>query len=127
MTSDFSGAGKSVVSANVAVSLAMLGKKTLLVECDLRRPELREVFDVEKRSGLSELLSGVAKDNSEVITNVGYENLDVVLSGRIPPNPSELLGSETMTEFINNSRENYDIIIINQYVSELKYLIFIWV
>lgn len=113
VTSDFSGAGKSVISANVAVSLAMLGKKTLLVECDLRRPELKEVFDVEKRSGLSELLSGVAKDNSEVITNVGYENLDVVLSGRIPPNPSELLGSETMTEFINNSRENYDIIIID--------------
>lgn len=113
ITSDFSGAGKSVISANVAASLAMLGKKTLLVECDLRRPELAEVFEVEKKEGLSELLSGVAKDRESVVTKVRYDNLDVVLSGRIPPNPSELLGSETMAEFINKSREIYDIIIVD--------------
>ena len=70
ITSDFSGAGKSVISANVAASLAMLGKKTLLVECDLRRPELSEVFEVEKKEGLSELLSGVAKDRESVVTKV---------------------------------------------------------
>lgn len=113
ITSDFSGAGKSVISANVAVSLALLGKKTLLVECDLRRPELSEVFGVEKKDGLSELISGVKKERGEVISSVGYDNLDVVLSGRIPPNPSELLGSEAMAKFINESRELYDIIIVD--------------
>ena len=113
ITSDFSGAGKSVISANVAISLAMLGKKTLLVECDLRRPELAEVFEIEKKAGLSELLSGVITDSSDALANVNIENLDVVLSGRIPPNPSELLGSENMQEFIRRSKENYDIIIID--------------
>ena len=113
VTSDFSGAGKSVVSANVAVSLAMLGKKTLLVECDLRRPELAEVFEIEKKAGLSELLSGVITDSSDALANVNIENLDVVLSGRIPPNPSELLGSENMQKFIKQSKEKYDIIIID--------------
>lgn len=113
VTSDFSGAGKSVISANIAASLAMLGKKTLLVECDLRRPELAEVFEVEKGAGLSELLSGVAASREEVLTSVSFENLDVVLSGRIPPNPSELLGSEAMADFIAKSREIYDIIIVD--------------
>ncbi len=113
VTSDFSGAGKSVISANVAASFAMLGKKTLLVECDLRRPELAEVFEVEKGAGLSELLSGVAKSREEVLTAVSFDNLDVVLSGRIPPNPSELLGSDTMANFIAECREIYDIIIVD--------------
>ncbi len=113
ITSDFSGAGKSVVSANIAVSFAMLGKKTLLIECDLRRPELAEVFEVEKKAGLSELLSGVATNVEDVITRVSYDNLDVVLSGRIPPNPSELLGSEAMVKFIQDSREKYDVIIVD--------------
>lgn len=113
VTSDFSGAGKSVVSTNIAMSLAMLGKKTLLVECDLRRPELSEVFGVEKKQGLSELLSGVVKSADSVITPASQENLDVVFSGRIPPNPSELLGSEKMAQFISDSKEKYDIIIVD--------------
>lgn len=113
VTSDFSGAGKSVISANISASLAMLGKKTLLVECDLRRPELSEVFEIEKKAGLSELLSGVAQALDEVVTDVNIENLDIVLSGRIPPNPSELLGSEAMARFIAECREKYDIIIVD--------------
>ncbi len=113
VTSDFSGAGKSVISANIAASFALLGKKTLLIECDLRRPELSEVFEVENKLGLSELLSGVVTSVDEVITRVSFENLDVVLSGRIPPNPSELLGSEAMAEFVAKSREVYDVIIVD--------------
>ena len=113
ITSDFSGAGKSVVSANIAASFATLGKKTLLVECDLRRPELSEVFAVEKSVGLSELLSGVKTNTADIITSVGFENLDVVLSGRIPPYPSELLGSERMAAFINEAKSSYDVIIVD--------------
>lgn len=113
ITSDFSGVGKSVISANVAASFAMLGKKTLLIECDLRRPELSRVFNVEKGIGLSELLSGVVTNRDEIMRSVGYDNLDVVFSGRIPPNPSELLGSETMASFIKECRESYDIIIVD--------------
>ena len=113
VTSDFSGAGKSVISANIAASFATLGKKTLLVECDLRRPELAEVFNVEKSAGLSELLSGVKGETADVITAVGIDNLDVVLSGRIPPYPFELLGSARMAAFVEESKAKYDVIIID--------------
>ncbi|MBQ8689701.1 MAG: polysaccharide biosynthesis tyrosine autokinase [Clostridia bacterium] len=113
ITSDFSGAGKSVISANIATSLALLGKKTLLIECDLRRPELSEVFNVEKRTGLSEFLTGAAPDAESVIANINNENLDVIFSGRIPPNPSELLGSDKMAQLITSCKEKYDIIIID--------------
>jgi len=113
VTSDFSGAGKSVISANIATSLAMLGKKTLLIECDLRRPELAEVFGVEKKKGLSELLTGVIADKNEVLSTVEQENLSVIFSGRIPPNPSELLGSEKMEQLIAECKEAYDIIIVD--------------
>lgn len=113
ITSDFSGAGKSVVSANIATSLAMFGKKTLLLECDLRRPELVAIFGVDKGPGLSELLSGVKSSADEVITHIPETGLDVIFSGHIPPNPSELLGSERMREFIEDVKTKYDIIIID--------------
>lgn len=113
ITSDFSGAGKSVVSANIASSLSLFGKKTLLVECDLRRPELAAIFGVEKSAGISELLSGVKSSVDEIIATVPDTGLDVVFSGHIPPNPSELLGSERMREFIAQVKEKYDIIIID--------------
>ncbi len=114
VTSDFSGAGKSVISANIATSLAMLGKKTLLVECDLRRPELAEVFEADKKvMGLSELLSGVVENKEAVISSVNQDGLSVVFSGRIPPNPSELLGSEKMAQFIKECRDEYDVIIVD--------------
>lgn len=113
VTSDFSGAGKSVVSANVAMSLAMLGKKTLLIDCDLRRPELATIFSKEKTAGLSDYLAGEIEKFESVFTSVDQPNLDVVFSGKIPPNPSDLLGSARMSEFIEKCKGTYDIIIID--------------
>lgn len=112
VTSDFSGAGKSVVSANIALSLSMLGKRTLLIECDLRRPELAKVYSVNSDKGLSELLSGNASNSDDVIHKYD-KNLDIIFSGHIPPNPSELLGSEMMSDFVTASKEKYDFIIID--------------
>ncbi len=112
ITSDFSGSGKSVISANVALSLSMLGKRTLLIECDLRRPELGKIFSCGLDSGMSELLSGNADSVEQVIYK--YEkNLDIIFSGRIPPNPSELLGSEMMRTIVASCKEKYDFIIID--------------
>ncbi len=113
ITSDFSGAGKSVISANIAVSLSLLGKKTLLIEGDLRRPEISHIFNKKAEFGLSDYLSGEVRDKSLVATDVGYENLDVVFSGKIPPNPAELLGSEKMASYIKQCKQEYDIIIID--------------
>ena len=113
ITSDFSGAGKSLISANLAITFAQLGKKTLLVEGDLRCPDFKHIFKNTNGAGLSELLSGNAKNSTDALTDVGYDNLKVIFSGRIPPNPSELLGSDKMKELVNSWREEYDVVIVD--------------
>jgi len=113
ITSDFSGAGKSLISANLAITFAQLGKKTLLVEGDLRCPDFKHIFKVANAKGLSELLSGNVESNDEALTDVGYENMSVIFSGRIPPNPSELLGSERMRELVSEWSGEYDVVILD--------------
>lgn len=113
ITSDFSGAGKSLVSANLAISFAQLGKKTLLVEGDLRCPDFKHIFETTNPIGLSELLSGNVENNADALTDVGYGNMSVIFSGRIPPNPSELLGSGKMRELIETWNQEYDVVIVD--------------
>ncbi len=113
VTSDFSGAGKSLISANLAITFAQLGKKTLLVEGDLRCPDFKHIFENSNSVGLSELLSGNVESNSDALTDVGYENMSVIFSGRIPPNPSELLGSDRMRELVESWTAEYDVVIID--------------
>ena len=113
VTSDFSGAGKSVVSVNLARSLSMLGKKTLLIECDLRCPKMNRIFKTDVKVGLSELLSGVDTDLETVVKKSDNPNLDVIYSGHTPPNPSLLLGSDNMRVLIEKFKESYDAIILD--------------
>ncbi|MBQ7333084.1 MAG: polysaccharide biosynthesis tyrosine autokinase [Clostridia bacterium] len=113
ITSDFSGAGKSLISANLAISFAQLGKKTLLVEGDLRCPDFKHIFKKANSVGLSELLSGNLGDYKEALTDEGYDNMSVIFSGRIPPNPSELLGSDRMKELVDLWTAEYDVVIID--------------
>ncbi len=113
VTSDFSGAGKSVISSNLAVSFAMLGKKTLLVEGDMRCPDLKHVFSTVSKAGLSELLSGNADMCDDVAVKFVDNNLSVIFSGRIPPNPSELLGSNKMHSLIEEWKKDFDVVIID--------------
>ena len=112
VTSDFSGAGKSVISSNIALSLSMLGKRTLLLDCDLRRPEIARIFNIDAKNGVSELLSGNAATVDEVVYKYN-KNLDIIFAGCIPPNPSELLGSEKMKELVAYAKERYDYVIID--------------
>ncbi len=113
VTSDFSGAGKSIISSNLALSFAMLGKKTLLVEGDMRCPDFKHIFENSSSVGLSELLSGNASSSAEVAFTSANENLFVISSGRIPPNPSELLGSNKMGKLIDEWKNDYDVVIID--------------
>lgn len=113
ITGDFSGAGKSLISVNTAISLSMLGKKTLVIECDLRRPEFNQILKTEVKLGLAEILSGICQDYRAAISKPMNENLHVIYSGHTPPNPAELLGSEKMAELIAKLKEEYDIIIID--------------
>ena len=113
VTSDIAAAGKTVVSANLAISLSNLGKKVLLVECDMRCPAFKKLFGQNSESGLSELLAGIENDTKKLV--FGYENtsLDILSCGKIPPNPSELLSGYRMAELVNEWRGEYDYVILD--------------
>ncbi len=114
ITSDFSGAGKSIVSANVALAFAQFGKRVLLVEADMRAPNMKNIFaNGKKNVGLSELLSGNITEGESPISDVGHENISVVFSGRISPNPSELLGGARMKSAVEEWKSEFDVIIID--------------
>lgn len=100
--------GKSTVIANLAVSFSQIGKKVLLVDADMRCPTLYHFFKMDSQhTGLSEMISGI--ESNGIIADA-LPNLDLILSGRIPPNPSELLVSNKLKELIEAWKETYDII-----------------
>ena len=113
VTSDIAAAGKTIVSANLGISLSNLGKKVLLVECDMRCPAFKKLFGQESANGLSELLAGIETDTSKLV--FGYEGttLDVLSCGKIPPNPSELLSGYRMAELVNEWKSTYDYVILD--------------
>lgn len=113
ITSSFGGSGKSVIIANLAQSFAQLGKKTILIDCDLRRPTQHKIFSVSNATGASEFLAGLDNKLNNLITNTFVENLDILTSGRIPPNPAELLSSENMEILISELKNRYDVIFID--------------
>jgi capsular exopolysaccharide synthesis family protein len=112
ITSSISGEGKTFTSINLASVLSLSGKKTLLVGADLRRPKLAAEFNLSGAIGLSSFLAGIATFN-DVIQHTTYDNLDIIAGGPVPPNPSELLLSDTFRFFIENAREAYDYIVID--------------
>ena len=106
------GEGKTTTIANLAITYANLGKKTLLIDSDLRKPVLHNVFNLDKTPGLTSCLIGDS-DYKEIINKTDVDNLDLVTSGVIPPNPSELLDSASMKQFIDNVKKDYDIILFD--------------
>lgn len=107
--------GKSTVSANLAFSWAEQGKKTLLIDVDLRRPTVHQTFKVSNRHGISNIVTASSNsiNISEIIDKTDNDYLDVLTSGPIPPNPAELLGSERFTRLLNFLKEKYDFIILD--------------
>lgn len=110
-TSAGPGEGKSTTAANTAVALAQSGKKVLLVDCDLRKPVMHRIFGV-KRMGLTNILVEES-DPVELIQNTEIDNLRVLVSGPIPPNPSELLGSQRMRELLEKLKQETDYLILD--------------
>ncbi len=108
ITSVKEASGKSTIIANLAISFSQIGKRVLLVDGDMRCPSIYDFFSFEKRqAGLSELISGIERD---VVSKDARPNLDVITSGRIPPNPSELLSSPKLRELIAEWKQTYDVI-----------------
>ncbi len=107
------GEGKSLVSANLAISFAQDGRKTLLVGADLRRPSLEKIFaDKKVKLGLSDVLNGRCAW-SEALMKMPVTNLDVLPSGSTPANPADLLGGASLRQVFEEARKTYDYIIID--------------
>jgi capsular exopolysaccharide synthesis family protein len=121
ITSSISGEGKTFCSTNISCELALSGKKTILIETDLRKPTVSRYFGLTNKIGLSSYL---IKNNplDEVIQKTKVKNLDVISSGPIPPNPIELIAMPEMEALIKTLKDSYDYVILDippiGYVSE---------
>ncbi|MDQ6472037.1 polysaccharide biosynthesis tyrosine autokinase [Flavobacterium sp. LHD-80] len=112
ITSSISGEGKTFCSINIATVFALSEKKTVIVGLDLRKPRLADEFNLTNQTGVVNYL--IKQNSLEEITNsTKIPNLDVILSGPIPPNPSELILSDAMRELIDELKQKYDYIILD--------------
>ena len=113
VTSAVSGEGKSTIAANLGISCALSGKKTLLVDGDMRRGCQSDIFTYKRaRKGLSEALAGEMPWHKSLIRNI-FEGLDLLPAGRIPPNPAELLGTTQMQNILKEMSQEYDLVLLD--------------
>jgi len=126
VTSSIPHEGKTVVSANLAAIIGMSEKKVLILGCDLRRPQLHNKFSLPNKKGLSDLLSNKVSLNDVIWEHAKYKNFHIITSGKIPPNPAELLSSKKMNELMDDLASKYDYIILDtppiNYVSDAMVL-----
>lgn len=112
LTSSIPGEGKSFLSTNLAISIALTGKKVVLLELDLRRPKLSKSFGIERDKGISNFIVGKA-EMEEIIKSTSFDGLFIISSGPIPPNPTELLLLPHFADLIHQLRNLFDYIIID--------------
>ena len=112
VTSSLSAEGKSTIAANLAVALAETGARVLLVDADLRRPSVADLLGIEGAVGLTTVLLGRVQV-ADVVQDWGAAGLQVLPSGPIPPNPTELLGSPAMRQLVDQLRASYDYVVVD--------------
>lgn len=112
VSSSIPGEGKTFLSVNLGISYSLTGKKVLLVGGDMRKPTLHRPFKLQSRKGLSSFLSG-ASDIETVIFPTEFDNLFIIPSGVIPPNPTELFESETMSNLMAELKSRFDVVIVD--------------
>lgn len=112
VTSASPGEGKSTTSVNLAITFAQAGLKTIIVDCDLRKPSVHRYLFLERKDGVSNVVCGFTQLEDAIKRNV-RPCLDVLTAGQIPPNPSELLESEEFSKMLRKLEEIYDYIIID--------------
>lgn len=112
ITSSFPGEGKSTIAANLGLTFAQAGNRVLLIDCDLRRPSLNTLFEHSRSPGITEVLAGDIS-LEKALHKTDIENISLLSAGTIPPNPAELLCSDSMRDLLAGLRETYDIVIID--------------
>ncbi len=112
LTSAKRGEGKSTVSGNLAVTVAQSGREVVVVDCDLRLPTVHKLFDLPNKRGLTNVLAGEVSVD-EAIQYSAFPRVQVITSGPLPPNPTELLGSQRMMDLIEQLKTTFDFIILD--------------
>jgi len=104
--------GKTMTSSNLATTMAQAGSRVLLLDCDLRRPKMHQIFGVSREVGITNLLVG-NESFENVVIHTEVPNLDLISTGPLPPNPSEMLGSKRMIELLSSLKKDYDRVVID--------------
>ncbi|MHC8608817.1 tyrosine-protein kinase domain-containing protein [Paenarthrobacter ureafaciens] len=112
VTSSLPGEGKSTTATNLSIAMAQAGLSVCLIDADLRRPMVNEYLGLDRNAGLTTALLGTA-DVTELLQSWGEDSLFVLTSGQIPPNPSELLGSDEMKQLVARLEHSFDAVIID--------------
>lgn len=105
--------GKTFINLNMAVLMAAAGRRTLLIDGDLRKGRLHQYFGIPRSPGLSEVIAGTADIKQAIQTVADQPNLSFLPSGRLPPNPAELLGSERFLSMVKQLGREYDLVVID--------------
>lgn len=113
VTSSGPGEGKTTTICNLAVAIAQTGQKVLLIDADLRKPKIHKHFNLTNVSGITNIIAENTSYNTLLKQVEGIAYMDVMTSGPIPPNPSELLGSQRMRIWIEEMRSQYDMILVD--------------
>jgi capsular exopolysaccharide synthesis family protein len=104
--------GKSLTTSNLAVSMAQNNNKVIIIDADLRKPVLHDMFNVSSRAGVTDVLLGHA-ELSSALKETGIENLSILPSGLLPPNPAEMIGSARMKQLIRQTEDLADVVLID--------------
>ncbi len=113
VTSSIPGEGKTTTAANLAVAFAQAGRRTILVDADLRKPSVHKIFDIANEYGLSDLLRSDAMALSFVLAECEQPHLRILPTGKLPPNPAELLGSHRMRTILERLKGEADLVILD--------------
>lgn len=115
-SSSLPGEGKTLISSNFALAAAQQGRRTLLLDLDLRKPAIHKVFGLKRdfhHNGVAEVLAGQAAFEEAIFKDTGAPNLHLMLAGKSVPNPGELLNAASLEEFLKTAAANYDLVVID--------------
>jgi len=113
VTSSFSGEGKSFISTNIGAVIALTGKKTVIMEYDIRKPKIVAGLEMKRKMGITNYIIGKARFDELIVKVEGVDNLYVIPCGPIPPNPAELLLDKRLGELMKEVKEHFEVVIMD--------------